>query len=178
MSNLADNTKRIVMLQGTGLNERGWARYISRFGNVVLIQRTFIEHIEVWEHGRLIDNGPTHPVKGNRTLGEMTFWASNFLLLRPYWKYFSPPKADVVIANAYSFALLALLLRRLGRVRKVVATIVDYLPPVGSFHVRLHRRITTALTRWVARHSDEVWAISPRILSADANPRNYVCLLY
>lgn len=165
---------RIVMLQGTGLNERGWARYISRFGHVVLVQRTFIEHVEVWQHGRLIDNGPTQPVKLNRTLGEMTFWVRNFLLLRRYWKYFSPQKADVVIATAYSFTLLALVLRKLGRVRKVVATVVDYLPPVGPFHVRLHRRLTTALTRWVARHSDEVWTISPRIVTADANPRSYV----
>jgi len=166
--------KRIVMLQGLGLNERGWARYISRFGHVVLVQRTFVEHVEIWEHGKLIADSPMHKVKVNRTLGEMTFWVQNFLLLRRFWQYFSPQKADVVIANAYSFALLALVLRRLGRVRKVVSTIVDYLPPVGSFHVRLHRRLTTALTRWVAKHSDEVWSISPRIRSADANPRNYV----
>jgi glycosyltransferase involved in cell wall biosynthesis len=133
-----------------------------------------VEHVEVWEHGKLIDDGPTHKVESNRTLGELTFWMSNFLLLRRFWKYFSPQKADVVVASAYSFTMLAILLRRLGRVRKVVCTIVDYLPPAGSFHVRLHRRMTTAITCWVARHSDEVWTISPRIVTGDANPHTYV----
>ncbi|HEV2694092.1 MAG TPA: hypothetical protein VG347_14445 [Verrucomicrobiae bacterium] len=167
-------TTHIVLLQGTGLNERGWARYVSRFGHVVLIQRTFVEHVEIWEDGKLIDDGPTVPVKVNRTLAEMTFWIQNVFLIRRYWKYFTPQKVDVMLTPAYSGVLIALVLRRLGRVRKIVCTIVDYMPPVGSSHVRMHRRITSWLSRWAAKHSDEVWTISPRIPTGDTNPRTYV----
>jgi glycosyltransferase involved in cell wall biosynthesis len=166
--------KRIVLLQGTGLNERGWAKMISAHGNVVLIQRTFVEHIEIWEAEKNLYSGSEIPVHRNRVLDEMTFGARNQLLVFRFWKYFNPQKADVVVAVSYSFAMLALFFRLLGRTRKVVCTIVDYLPPAGGLAVRIHRRITNIISRWVARQSDEVWTISPRILSAAANPRNFV----
>ena len=171
--------KRIVLLHGIGLNERGWAKIVSSHGNVVLIQRTFVEHVEIWEAGKNLYSGPELPVHRYRVLGkitldEITFGARNLLLIFRYWKYFSPRPADVVVAVSYSFALLALLFRWLGRTRKVVCNIVDYLPPTGGFADRIHRRITGFITRRVARHADEVWSISPRILTAGENPRNFV----
>jgi len=166
--------KRIFMLQGTGLNEPEWARVISKHGHTVLVQRTFVERIQIWENGKLLESTEEIPVKRNRVLDEATFGMKNQLLYSRFRKYLQPEPADVTIAISYSFAMLALLYRMSGRTRKVVCVIVDYLPIEGSLAVRIHRRITNVISRLVARAADEVWAISPRILSAQANPNNFV----
>lgn len=166
--------KRILMLLGTGLNEREWAKIVSRYGHVALVQRTFVEHIETWENERLVESGPEIPVKNNRLFNEVTFGMKNMLLFFRFQKLMRPEPAEVTIAMSYSFALLALLFKLSGRTRKVVCIIVDYLPPSGNWRLRTHRRITGWISRRVAALSDEVWAISPRILTASANPRNYV----
>jgi ABC-type sulfate transport system permease component len=49
--------KQIVMLQGMGNNERGWARLMSDFGRVVLIQQGMIQHVEIWENRQCVFNG-------------------------------------------------------------------------------------------------------------------------
>jgi len=58
--------KQIVMLQGMGNNERGWARLVSRFGRVTLIQQGMIQHVEVWENETKVFDGPETSVKSTR----------------------------------------------------------------------------------------------------------------
>jgi glycosyltransferase involved in cell wall biosynthesis len=167
--------KHIVMLQGLGNNERGWARMVSAFGRVVLIQQGMIQHVEIWENQQCVFNGPETSVLRTRKLDEMTFTALTMCrCIARSLEFSKGRKIDVLIATNYSMGLPALLLRAAGKARKVVVFLSDYLPPRGSFAVRIHRRVTTALTRFAARLADEVWTVSPRIATAAANPRNFV----
>src|SRR5262249_47931254 len=81
---------------------------------------------------------------------------------------------DVLIATNYSMGMAAWIMRCFGKARKVVVVLSDFLPPRGSLLVRIHRRITTALTRFVCRRAAAVWTGSPRLPTASANPRNFV----
>lgn len=167
--------KQIVMLQGMGNNERGWARLVSDFGRVVLIQQGMIQHVEIWENRQCVFNGAETNLISSRKLDEMTF--SLLTMLRSIaccHGFTRGRKIDVLVASNYSMGMAALLLRAIGKTRKVVVFLSDFLPPRGSFIVRLHRRMTTALTCFVARHADEVWTVSPRIPTATANLRNFV----
>ena len=167
--------KQIVMLQGMGNNERGWARLVSKFGRVTLIQQGLIQHTEIWEDQKCIFNGPKTSVMRTHKLDEITF--SSLTLLRSLAgcrEFFTGKKIDLLIAANYGCGLAALGLRLFGRAKKVVLTVSDFLPPRGSFAVRLHRRITGALTRLAARHADEVWTVSPRIPLADTNAKFFV----
>lgn len=171
--------KRILMLLGTGLNEPELAKAISKHAHVVLVQRTFVERIQTWESGRLLDETPEIPVARFRVAGwhqfdEATFFARHQLLYFRYRKYLRPEPADISFGISYVSTILALLYRLFGRTRKVVCVIVDYMPPTGSLLLRTHRRITGWINRMVGKFSDEVWAISPRILTASANPKNFV----
>jgi len=167
--------KRIVMLQGMGNNERGWARLVSKFGRMTLIQQGMIQHVETWEAGRCIFSGPETSVVGSRKLDEATFSLLTFLRsLARFCEQLRGEKADVIIAANYNMGLAALWLRWRGKARRVIVLLTDYLPQRGSFTVRLHRRITTALNRFAARHADEVWTVSPRIPTTAENPRNFV----
>ncbi len=163
------------MLQGMGNNERGWARLVSKFGRVTLIQQGMIQHVEVWENETRVFNGPETSVMRSRKLDEATL--SSLTLFRSLARckeQLRGEKVDLIIAANYSCGMAALILRWLGRTRKIVLTVSDFLPPRGSFAVRLHRRVTAALTRFVARQADEVWTVSPRIPTAVANPKNFV----
>jgi glycosyltransferase involved in cell wall biosynthesis len=167
--------KQIVMLQGMGNNERGWARLVSRFGRVTLIQQGMIQHVEIWEAGGCVFNGPETSVAGSRKWDEMTFSLLTFLRsLARFREQLRGGKADVIIAANYSMGLAALWLRWRGKTRRVIVLLTDYLPRRGSLAVRLHRRITTALNRFAARHADEVWSVSPRIPTNQVNPKNFV----
>lgn len=163
------------MLQGMGNNERGWARLVSRFGRVTLIQQGMIQHVEAWENGGCTFNGLETSVVSTRKFDERTFSLLTFLrsLARCREQLRGEP-ADLIIAANYNMGLAALWLRWRGQARRVVVLLTDYLPPRGSFLVRLHRHITTALNRLAARHADEVWSVSPRIPTNQSNPKNFV----
>src|SRR5277367_566826 len=155
---MRDAMKQIVMLQGMGNNERGWARLVSKFGRVVLVQQGMIQHVEIWENCQCVFNGPETSVVGSRKIDEMTF--ASLTLLRSIARcceFTRGKKIDVAIAANYSMGMAALLLRFFGKARKVVILLSDFLPPRGSFAVRLHRRATTVLTKFVSRCADEVW---------------------
>ena len=168
--------KQIVMLQGMGLNERGWARLVSKFGRVVLIQLGFIEHVEIWENGQCVYSGPERNIAGSRLADELTFGSLTMLRsVKCCWKFTKGEKIDLIIAASYGIALVAIFLRAIGKTRKVVCTVVDHLPPKGNLGRRAHRYITRFLTRCAAKHADEVWAISSRIPEVKANrPRSFV----
>lgn len=167
--------KQIVILGGMGNNERGTAKLASNFGRVVLLQDAFIEHLEVWENGQRILNGPEIRTKQPRLLGEITLGLSFiFRILRNFYAAAEGTKFDLAITNSYVQTLAGLWLRATGRTDKVVCVVSDYLPLKGRLFVRVHRRITGGLTRIVAKFSDEVWAVSPRIPTMKANPNNHV----
>jgi len=167
--------KNIVMLQGMGNNERGWARVVSAFGRVVLIQQGMIQHVEIWENRQCTFRGPETSVVGTRKLDEITF--SSLTIMRSIARCLENTrgrKVDAIVAANYSMGMAALWLRAFGKTRRAIVLLTDYLPIRGSFAVRLHRRITCALARFVARHADEVWTVSPRIPTVRENPRNFV----
>lgn len=167
--------KQIVMLQGMGNNERGWARMVSKFGRVVLIQQGMIQHVEVWENEQCLFNGPETSVMSTRKLDEMTFSTLTIgRSLARVREFTKGKKLDVIIATNYSMGMAALFLRTFGKTKRAVVVLSDYLPIKGSPLVRLHRQASKWLTRLVAYCSDEVWTVSPRIPTATANPRNFV----
>jgi len=167
--------KQIVMLVGIGNNDRGSARLASELGRTLLVQDAYIEHIEIWENGERIYNGPETKIKASRLLGELTLGFTGFLrILRHYRRHMQGKPCDLIITGAYVHTAVGLWLRATGKTRKVVCVVSDYLPPKGKFIVRIHRRITGFLT-WIAvKLSDEAWAVSPRIPTIKANPRNYI----
>jgi len=167
--------KLIVMMQGHGLNERGWASLASQYGKVVLIQEGFIDHTQHWENGQRVYFGPEVNVSSTRyfdnlSFGLLTMWRT----LRACLKSTRGQKIDLIIAASYSMASVALLLRFFGKTRKVACTVVDHLPLTGSFALRMHRRIAGWLNYLTARFADEVWVISPRIPAMKFNPKSYV----
>jgi glycosyltransferase involved in cell wall biosynthesis len=174
--------KQIIMLQALANNERGWAKVMSWSGRVSLAQIegfNYMEHIEVWENGECIFS--TEPRQSLRSgwLDAMTF---GFVLcltaLKRAWPVVKTQRSDVIIANANSMAMAAVLLRLVGRTRKVVCLVSDYFPPHGKLHVRIYRRISSLITSALCRLADEAWTLSPRITTVRANPRNFLLPLY
>jgi len=167
--------KQIVMLVGIGNNDRGSARLASRFGRTVLIQDAYIEHVEIWENGQRTFNGPEIRTKESRLLNELTFGLPIVLRnIRKYKRVMGGKACDLIISCSYGHTAAGLWLRATGKTDKVVCIISDYLPPTGKLSVRIHRLITRFFTCVVARLSDEVWAVSPRIPTAKVNPHNFV----
>lgn len=167
--------KHIVLVLGTGLNERGWAKDFSKFGRVTLIQLGFMEHVEVWENECRVFCGPEAQTAGNRSLddallGLVSFFRTIQLVLR----FTKGTKIDLVVTGFYSSGFAVLLLRLFGKVRKITFFLTDYLPPAGAWLVRLHRRITGWLVYQAVKWADEVWALSPRIQAAYVNPHHFV----
>ena len=169
----------IVMLVGIGNNDRGSAKLFSDAGRVVLIQDAYIEHIEVWEKGQRVFSGPETRIASSRFLSEITFGLPGILRnIRNYRRHMANKPCDVIITSAYGQTFAGLFLRAMGKTRKVVCILSDFLPPQGSLAVRCHRRITGLLTSLAARFSDEVWGVSPRIPTLNANPHHYVLPLF
>lgn len=163
------------MMQGMGLNERGWAGLVSQFGRVVLIQEGFIDQSSCWENGRCVLAGPEKNVSGTRFIDNLTFGLLTMCrALRQCLKHTRREKIDLIIAASYSMAMVALFLRASGKARKVVCTVVDHLPPTGGLAVQIHRRVAGWLNYCTARFADEVWAISTRIPAMQFNPNSHV----
>jgi glycosyltransferase involved in cell wall biosynthesis len=134
-----------------------------------------LQHVEVWENGQCTFSGPETSVVRTRKLDELTF--SSLTIRRSVARFdeqLRGGKADLIIAANYSLGLAALWLRWRGKARRVVVLLTDYLPLRGSFGVRMHRRITTALNRFAARRADEVWSVSPRIPINQGYPKSFV----
>ncbi len=167
--------KHIILVLGSGLNERGWAKDFSKFARVTLIQMGIFDHVEIWEHERRIFCGPEIKTSRLRSFDEALLGLIGFL--RTLWlvlRFSKGAKVDLVVTGYYSSGLAALLLRLLGKVRNLTLFLTDYLPVRGSWLVRLHRRITGHLMHLATKWADEAWALSPRILLAQVNPRHFV----
>jgi glycosyltransferase involved in cell wall biosynthesis len=174
--------KQIVMLAAKFANERDWARVMSQFARVSLVQLDgvhFKQHTEIWEDGQCTFLGSekkAFPVKkfDQALLG----LPLSVTTLKHCWPGVKNQKTDVIIANANSMTLTALFLRMIGRTKKVVCLVGDYFPPHGKWIVRAYRRLANAFTIFVAKLSDEVWTLSPRIPTAKINPQNFLVPLY
>ena len=167
--------KQIVMLQGMGNNERGWARLVSKFGRVVLIQQGYVEHVEVWEDGQCTYRGPEWRPARSRIWHEITFGAPMmWRCLRCALRFTRGVKIDLVIGANHSMGLPGLVLRAMGKARKAVCFLTDYMPIRGSVPLRAHRGISAGLVRMVARRADEVWMVSPRIPTGAVNPNRFI----
>jgi glycosyltransferase involved in cell wall biosynthesis len=167
--------KLIVMQVGIGNNDRGSARLASKFGRTILFQDAYIEHLEIWERGERVFNGPETKIKEPRLLAELTFGLPGILRnIRNFKRQMKGGKCDLIITSAYAQTFAGLWLRATGRTGKVVCIVSDFLPPKGRLTVRLHRRISGFFTRVAAKFSDEAWAVSPRIPTVKVNPRNFV----
>lgn len=167
--------KQIVMLQGMGINERGWAKMVSIFGRVVLIQQGLVTHVEVWESGWRIFDGPEIMLSRWRRLDDALLGLPT--ALRVFFqtlKYTRGRKIDVIIASNYHNSLAAILLKLLGKTRKVVPFLTDYLPVQGPLLTRCHRKLTGWLMRLVARCADEAWVLSPRIPTGRTDANTFV----
>jgi glycosyltransferase involved in cell wall biosynthesis len=157
--------KNIIMVLGIGINERGWASVMSKHGRVTLIQLGPFEHVEIWENGERFFNGPTRKIPhwviklDQALVSSLTAFRAFGLI----WKYTSIAKADVVLTVFFSVSFAAWLLQRLGRVRRTISFLADYLPPRGKWWLKLHRQITNGLTKQAALWSDEAWVLSSRI---------------
>ena len=167
--------KQIVMLQGMGINERGWAKMASTFGRVVLIQQGFVTHVETWESGKRVFNGPELMLVRWRWLDEVLLGIPT--AVRVFFqtlKYTQGRKIDVVIASNYHNSLAAMLLKMIGKAHAAVPFLTDYMPLHGSWLVRAHRRLTGWLMRFVGRRADEVWVLSSRIPSGRNDAKSFV----
>jgi glycosyltransferase involved in cell wall biosynthesis len=157
--------KNIIMVLGIGNNERGWAGVMSKYGRVTLIQLGLVTHVEVWENGERshfgenIKNNPWFRRLDQYLLGLLIF----FQTLRLILQNLRGANADIVLCGFYSSGMAALLLQKLGRVRRTVVFLTDYLPPRGAFLVRTHRRLVNWLTGKAASWSDEAWQHTTRI---------------
>jgi glycosyltransferase involved in cell wall biosynthesis len=167
--------KQIVMLQGMGNNERGWAALVSKFGRVVLVQQGLIDHVEIWQEGRCAYKGPEEDLRRFRTLDEIMFgFLTAVRSIKHCYRFSEGREIDLIISTNYCMGLSALLLRKIGKTHRVVCLLSDYMPINGSFAIRTYRSVTRYLTRFVVKHADEVWTVSPRIPTANANRRNLV----
>lgn len=168
--------KNIIMVLGIGINEPGWAGVLSRHGRVTLIQLGMVTHMEVWENGQRtyfggnVKNGPWFRKLDQYLLGLPVFLQTLKIILQNL----KSARADLVLSGFHSSGLAAVLLQKLGRVRRTVLFSADYLPPRGPFLVRLSRRITNWMTLLGAKWSDEAWGLSPRIQLAQANQNHFV----
>src|ERR1700694_2370242 len=98
--------KQIVMLQGMGINERGWAKLASEFGRVTLIQQGFVTHVEIWENGARVFNGPETMVARWRLLDEILLGAPSAMgtFFRTL-KFTRQQRIDVIVATNYNNSL-------------------------------------------------------------------------
>ena len=169
MENLPDinasRMKNIIMVLGMGINERGWAGVMSKHGRVTLIQLGLFEHVEIWENGLRVFNGPEKAISywnlqlDRSLLGFFSFLRTFGLI----WKYTREQKADVVMTAFYNSGFAAWALQKLGRIRRTISFLADYLPPSGPVLIRMHRRTTNCLARIAIALSDEAWVLSSRI---------------
>jgi glycosyltransferase involved in cell wall biosynthesis len=167
--------KQIMMVMGMGINERGWAKIISQYGRVTLIQLGVVEHVEIWEQGKRVYDGPqSRTVRHNKWDQASLGLATMFRAIQLARHHSKGVKIDILLAGLHSGGLAGLWLRRLGECRRVISFLADYLPPRGPWTVRVHRRLTGWLVQWIAKHSDEAWTISPRIRVASPKPPRFV----
>jgi glycosyltransferase involved in cell wall biosynthesis len=170
--------KRIVMWMGSATNEGAWAGILSSFGEVFLVRCGKRREDSIWSAGRQIFLGAKKPVTRWRWLDNLFLgFFSAFGIMRQTLKWAQGKPIALLIVEGPR-GLLAVWLKRLGKVRALVSLQSDYLPPAGKLHVRLHRRANMALNRFIGRNADELWKLSPRIPTGEGHPQTHVIPVY
>lgn len=146
------------------------ARICSRYGRVILVQKGWGCHVEIWEAGSRI-NQTTVLIGWWPRMEDILFGlAQTIRSIREAIRYRNGGCYDVVVGSAYENSNAALLLRQFGVAKRVIALACDYLPPENvPWHIRCHRRITGWLTANSLRRADAVWLVSPRIPTPGRN---------
>ncbi|MGA3163567.1 MAG: hypothetical protein ABSD77_05135 [Verrucomicrobiota bacterium] len=170
--------KRIVMWMGSATNEEGWAKIISAANTLFLVRSGRWRQDSTWVNGRQTFLSEKMPVARWRRLDDMCFgFFSAFRIMRRTLKWAEGEPIALLIVEGPR-GLLAVWLKRWGKVRALVSLQSDYLPPVGKWHIRLHHRANMALNRFIARQADEVWRLSPRIPTGEGHSHNYILPIY
>lgn len=108
--------------------------------------------LHVWRGGKLTPAGTMRAPKALSIVRDV---------LANLWWFSRLPKQDVFVGVDNVNAFCGILLRAMGRVKRVVYYVIDYTPQ--RFKNRLFNFIYHAVDRFVERQSDEIWNISQRI---------------
>jgi hypothetical protein len=178
ISGNCEDMKRIAMWMGSATNEESWAKIISANAALLLVRCGRWREDSTWVHGQQTSLSEKMPVARWRRLDDMCFgFFSAFRILRRTLKWAEGEPIALLIVEGPR-GLLAVGLKRWGKVRTLVSLQSDYLPPVGKWRVRLHRRANMALNRFIVRQADEVWRLSPRIPTGEGHSHNYILPIY
>lgn len=162
--NLEDRTIAI----GTHVYGTGPADALERFSReraqrVVYIGHSFsyaedvVSRLRIWEKGRVIR---TRTVPWHRRMPEPLSWAKDFALTVA-WGLALRKRIDVFIGVDSLNAAAGLVLRRLGRTRRVVFWTIDYVPE--RFPNRLLNYVYHRFDRLCVSRCDVTWNVSPRM---------------
>jgi glycosyltransferase involved in cell wall biosynthesis len=162
--NLEDRTIAI----GTHVYGTGPADALERFSReraqrVVYIGHSFsyaedvVSRLRIWEKGRVIR---TRTVPWHRRMPEPLSWAKDFVLTVA-WGLALRKRIDVFIGVDSLNAAAGLVLRRLGRTRRVVFWTIDYVPE--RFPNRLLNYVYHRFDRLCVSRCDVTWNVSPRM---------------
>jgi len=170
--------KNIVMWVGSGCNEQAWGRILSSYPAIVQVfQRGLSKQTTVWAKGECICASPERSVC-MRTLNDLLFSQPIALkwFFKTWWKFRKKP-VDLLIAES-NYAYLGLWLRSFGATKLLVFYVTDHLPESNKWHITVHRRVISALHRYIAKRADEVWSLSPRIPIARINAHAHIIPIY
>lgn len=110
-------------------------------------------------------HGVTHRIRGpHPLLSEPYRYLVDFLVTLWWLARFGP--VDVLVGCGNLNALAGLVMRRFGKVQRVVFYAIDYVP--DRFHQRALNTVYHLVERMCARHSDWVWNLSPAMIDARA----------
>lgn len=164
------------MIQGIGNNESAWARSLSMHGRAILAIQSAVAYEEVWESGSCArTTGRAQQIGREKMVFLQDLWVSFKLARLARRIYRSFGKMDVVIGTSTYYALTGLLMKQAGMASRCVSFLQDYFPyDRGPLPARIWRWYHYRFSRFVARRADEVWCVSPRIRTGNANPRHFV----
>jgi glycosyltransferase involved in cell wall biosynthesis len=118
--------------------------------------------LRIWEDGRVVR---ARTVPWHRRVPEPVSWAKDFALTVA-WGLASRRRIDVFVGVDSLNAAAGLLLRRLGKARRVVFWTIDYVPE--RFSNRFLNYVYHHFDRLCVRRCDVTWNVSPRMEPARA----------
>ena len=129
-------------------------RQLTYIGHPLVEQRA--SSFNYYKDNTLISS---HHIKRSLFLGPVDYFIDFFLSL--WWVYFLPNKQDLFIGVDPLNCFVGLILKKLGKVKKVIYYTIDFVP------VRFHNHALNILFHFIEKfcvlHADEVWNVSPRI---------------
>ena len=164
VSHLAGKTIAIAThVFGSGPAD-GLEHYARRRATRVIVMRHAFSYarevdsvLRRWEEGRL---ARSQRVPWHGCIPEPVTWAKD-LFLDILWSARTPEKIDVYVGIDSLNAAAGLLLRRLGKARRVVFWTIDYVP--DRFDNRMLNWVYHRFDRLCVRRCDETWNLSPRM---------------